>query len=100
MSDIDGIHSCSYYCQHPKCIERQRDDLRDMYVTRDHFRDVKEMIEEAKKTAYSAGVSDGIVAEREACAKVCEAEYASYDEFDRERDGALFCADAIRARGE
>lgn len=25
------IHSCSYYCHHPKCIERQRDELRDKY---------------------------------------------------------------------
>ena len=32
MSDIDEIHSCSYYCRHPKCIERQRDELRDRYL--------------------------------------------------------------------
>lgn len=25
------IHSCSYYCDHPKCIERQRDELRDKF---------------------------------------------------------------------
>ena len=23
------IHSCSYYCDRPECIKRQRDDLRD-----------------------------------------------------------------------
>jgi hypothetical protein len=38
-------------------------------------------------------------AEREACAKVCEAEYEGYDWADRERDGAEACAAAIRARG-
>lgn len=27
----DQIHSCSYYCHHPKCIERQRDELRDKF---------------------------------------------------------------------
>ena len=32
MSDKDSIHSCSYYCQHPKCIERQRDELREKYI--------------------------------------------------------------------
>jgi hypothetical protein len=37
--------------------------------------------------------------EREACAKVCEAEYEGYDWADRERDGAEACAAAIRARG-
>ena len=25
----EGIHSCSYYCRNPKCIEAQRDELRD-----------------------------------------------------------------------
>jgi hypothetical protein len=28
MSDYD-IHSCSYYCDRPACIERQRNELRD-----------------------------------------------------------------------
>jgi hypothetical protein len=28
MSDYD-IHSCGYYCDHPACIKRQRDELRD-----------------------------------------------------------------------
>jgi hypothetical protein len=23
------IHSCSYYCENPLCIKRQRDELRD-----------------------------------------------------------------------
>lgn len=25
----EDIHSCSYYCHHPKCIKAQRDELRD-----------------------------------------------------------------------
>ena len=28
MTDTD-IHSCGYYCEHPACIKRQRDELRD-----------------------------------------------------------------------
>jgi hypothetical protein len=28
MTDYD-IHSCGYYCYHPACIKRQRDELRD-----------------------------------------------------------------------
>ena len=28
MTDTD-IHSCGYYCDHPACIKRQRDELRD-----------------------------------------------------------------------
>jgi hypothetical protein len=39
-------------------------------------------------------------AERETCAKVCEAEYEGYDWADRERDGAEACAAAIRARNK
>jgi len=38
-------------------------------------------------------------AEREACAKVCEAEYEGYDWADREKDATEDCAQAIRARG-
>jgi hypothetical protein len=26
----DHIHTCSYYCDRPECIKRQRDELRDM----------------------------------------------------------------------
>ena len=25
----DDIHSCSYYCDRPECIKRQRDELRE-----------------------------------------------------------------------
>jgi len=38
-------------------------------------------------------------AEREACAKVCEAEYEGYDWADREKEATEDCAQAIRARG-
>jgi hypothetical protein len=38
-------------------------------------------------------------AEREACARVCEAEYEGYDWADREKDATKDCARAIRARG-
>lgn len=31
MAEQD-IHRCSYYCQLPECIMRQRDELRQMYV--------------------------------------------------------------------
>ena len=29
MTTPDEIHSCSYYCERPECIRRQRDELRD-----------------------------------------------------------------------
>jgi len=54
----------------------------------------------AAQAAEIERLKQAVLDEREACAKVCDAEYESYDEYDRERDGALFCADAIRARGE
>jgi hypothetical protein len=38
--------------------------------------------------------------EREACAKVCEAQYRDYEWAIHERDGAESCAAAIRARGQ
>jgi hypothetical protein len=27
---FEDVHSCSYYCDNPKCIEAQRNELRDM----------------------------------------------------------------------
>jgi len=56
----------------------------------------QETLERFFRLAYEAGAS----AEREACAKVCEAEYEGYDWADRERDGAEACAAAIRARSK
>jgi len=47
-----------------------------------------------------AEVQAAVAAEREACAKVCEAEYEGYDWADREKDGAEACAAAIRARSK
>ena len=76
MSDINGIHSCSYYCHHPKCIERQRDELRDKYV-----------------------FDDAVAKEREECAKLLEALQ------EQQPDPALHnyykvAANKIRERGE
>ena len=31
---MDDIHSCSYYCDNPKCIKAQRDELRDMLTAK------------------------------------------------------------------
>lgn len=31
---MDDIHSCSYYCDNPKCIKAQRDELRDMFKSK------------------------------------------------------------------
>jgi len=41
-------------------------------------------------------------AEREACAKVCEREYDNFlrDDESELADAAMWCADAIRARGQ
>ena len=50
-------------------------------------------------TQIAEGLEAEVLMEREACAKVCEAEYEGYDWADRERDGAEACAAAIRARG-
>ena len=30
MTSADGIHSCSYYCERPACVLRQRDTLREI----------------------------------------------------------------------
>jgi hypothetical protein len=49
-------------------------------------------------TQIAQGLEAEVLMEREACAKVCEAEYEGYDWADRERDGAEACAAAIRAR--
>ncbi len=44
-------------------------------------------------------IARAVEAEREACAKLCEAEYEGYDWADREKDATEDCARAIRARG-
>lgn len=28
MNETNGVHTCTYYCDRPACIKRQRDDLR------------------------------------------------------------------------
>ena len=81
-------HTCSYHCKRLKCIEAQRDELRDK---------MDKLIAEA------------VAAEREACAKVCEEiEMQGHALWDRTADpeaqgrsiAASDCADAIRARGQ
>jgi hypothetical protein len=31
---MDDIHSCSYYCEYPACIKRQRDEMREKLFNR------------------------------------------------------------------
>jgi hypothetical protein len=70
-----SIHTCSYYCDRPDCIKAQRDELR-------------QKLEQAE---------DAVAAEREACAKLVEA-----DGLARGADGYMLtkAATRIRARGE
>ena len=51
-------------------------------------------------TQIAEGLEVEVLMEREACAKVCEAEYEGYDWADREKDGAEACAAAIRSRSK
>lgn len=87
MEDIDGIHSCGYHCDKPKCIKAQRDYL--AALLNDQFRIIKEAKAE----------------EREACAKVCEEiekrKWLIVKNGGQLTDvGAMACRDAIRARNE
>jgi hypothetical protein len=70
-----NIHTCSYYCERHECIKAQRDELR-------------QKLEQAE---------DAVAAEREACAKLVEA-----DGLARGADGYMLtkAATRIRARGE
>ena len=73
MNNNDNIHTCSYSCERPACIKAQRDELAQRLL---------ELVAEA------------VAAEREACAKVCEDTALLPDA------GPMYCAAAIRARGE
>jgi hypothetical protein len=33
--DHNDIHSCSYYCEYPACIKRQRDEMREQLLQRE-----------------------------------------------------------------
>ena len=70
-----NVHTCSYFCDRPDCIKAQRDELR-------------QKLEQAE---------DAVAAEREACAKLVEA-----DGLARGADGYMLtkAATRIRARGE
>ena len=52
--------------------------------------------------AWCAGWDAALLAEREACAKLCEQEHDNYlrDEETDRADGAMWCAKAIRGRTE
>ncbi len=40
------IHSCSYYCENPLCIKRQRDELRDkLFAQLEEERKQREAVE-------------------------------------------------------
>ena len=69
LAEPEHIHTCGPDCQKPLCVNRRRE------------------------------IAAAVEAEREACAKVCEAEYEGYDWADREKDATEDCARAIRARG-
>ena len=73
MNNNDNIHTCSYSCERPACIKAQRDELAQRLL---------ELVAEA------------VAAEREACAKVCKDTALLPDA------GPLYCAAAIRARGQ
>ena len=73
MNNNDNIHTCSYSCERPACIKAQRDELAQRLL---------ELVAEA------------VAAEREACAKVCEDTALLPDA------GPMYCAAAIRARGQ
>lgn len=79
-------HECDYKCRRLKCIERQRDELRELMGQK---------------------VAEAVAAEREECARVCEKTGAMYNN-QRNRElglGDLFqevaegCAAAVRERG-
>jgi hypothetical protein len=57
----------------------------------DLLKEIEWQIEARTKQAYCDGLENGLDAEREACAKVCETFY---------NHEAKDCAEAIRARGE
>lgn len=49
---------------------------------------------------YKAGYADGVLAEREECAKLCDDRAIKYDGFTEEQNASEKLAEAIRARGE
>jgi hypothetical protein len=68
-------------------------------LTRKEFQDdMAKMWSEAVHAEYKAQIEEAVLAEREACAKVCES-YTDKSDSDHESHGYT-CAIAIRARGK
>jgi len=101
---MTDVHSCSYYCDRPKCIKAQRDELRERLAQQAGLRNAflhiygKEdalcdsEIEKLRQLERFAALV--AAAEREAIAKMVEGL------FDDPNDSVLaFIVDAIRARG-
>ena len=104
MSNIDEIHSCSYYCDRPGCIKAQRDELRDKYEEAVNKQRAEGLIK-VRDSAYAYGYATGAEAEREACAKLCETlgVHPALNVFNGGPEWYRHgkdCAKAIRARGE
>ena len=66
-------------------------------LTRKQFQDdMAKMWSEAVHAEYKAQIEAAVLEEREACAKVCEAQEDSGGEWDIQQQ----CANSIRARGQ
>ncbi len=50
MTATNSIHTCSYYCERPECVRRQRDELRNLLA---------ETLEDVRKTKHE---QKGVVA--------------------------------------
>jgi len=73
--------------------------MRSLGYATGHGDSIKDLLDHLG-TQIAEGLEVEVLMEREACAKVCEAEYEGYDWADREKDGAEACAAAIRARSK
>ena len=73
-----------------------RDDI--IRMARQHCKPVQEQNAEVEYLFTLEGIEKLLAAEREACAKVCEARYMGDN--NREDMEAKRCAAAIRARGQ
>ena len=100
MSNIDEIHSCSYYCDRPGCIKAQRDELRDKYEEAVNKQRAEGLIK-VRDSAYAYGYATGAEAEREACAKLCDQAAIVAKIIGPDSVAACnTCAKIIRERGE
>ena len=87
---------------HPACWGREDEPWTPLYTAPPQRQ--PETIDDAMQQpramaqAYEAGYKAGVAAEREACAKLCEARFVG--DLNREDMEARRCAAAIRARGD